>query len=68
MQEWFEKEAADGFIIAVTVPGALDDFIDKVVPILQARGLYREEYEADTLRGNLGLPFKESRYVKHTVS
>ncbi|MGE7113319.1 LLM class flavin-dependent oxidoreductase [Lysinibacillus sp. NPDC047702] len=68
VHEWFEKEAADGFIIAVTVPGALDDFVDKVVPILQARGLYREEYEADTLRGNLGLPFKESRYVKHIVS
>lgn len=67
VQEWFEQEAADGFIIAVTVPGALDDFVDKVVPILQARGVYRKEYEADTLRGNLGLPFKESRYVKQSV-
>lgn len=67
VQEWFEQEAADGFIIAVTVPGALDDFVDKVVPILQERGVYRKEYEADTLRGNLGLPFKESRYVKQSV-
>lgn len=67
VQEWFEKEAADGFIVAVTVPDALDDFVDKVVPILQARGLYREQYEANTLRGNLGLPFKESRYVTQSV-
>lgn len=67
VQEWFEQEAADGFIIAVTAPGALDDFVDKVVPILQERGVYRKEYEADTLRGNLGLPFKESRYVKQSV-
>ena len=57
----------DGFIIGVTVPGALEDFVDKVVPILQARGLYRKDYETDTLRGNLGLPFKESRYVKQSV-
>jgi hypothetical protein len=35
----------------------LENFIETVVPILQARGLYRTEYEADTLRGNLGLPF-----------
>ncbi len=67
VQEWFEKDAADGFIIGVTVPEALDDFVDKVVPILQERGLYREDYEADTLRGNLGLPFKESRFVKQSV-
>lgn len=67
VQEWFEQEAADGFIVAVTVPDALDDFVDKVVPILQERGVYRKEYEANTLRGNLGLPFKESRYVKQSV-
>ncbi|HBT73462.1 MAG TPA: LLM class flavin-dependent oxidoreductase, partial [Lysinibacillus sp.] len=67
VQKWFEKEAADGFIIGVTVPGALEDFVDKVVPILQARGLYRKDYEAETLRGNLGLPFKESRYVTQSV-
>lgn len=34
----------------------LRDFIDLVVPILQERGIFRTEYESDTLRGNLGLP------------
>lgn len=67
VQEWFEQRGADGFIVGSSLPGALDDFVDKVVPILQQRGLYREDYEADTLRGNLGLPFKESCYIKETV-
>ncbi|RHW34728.1 FMN-dependent monooxygenase [Lysinibacillus yapensis] len=67
VQEWFEQHGADGFIIGVSVPKTLEDFVDKVVPILQQRGLYREDYEASTLRGNLGLPFKQSRYVKEKV-
>jgi len=62
IQEWFFEEACDGFMIGTLVPHTLEDFVDKVVPILQACGLYREDYEADTLRGNLGLPFKENRY------
>jgi hypothetical protein len=37
--------------------------MDHVVPILQKRGLFRTEYEHDTLRGNLGLPFAENRYA-----
>jgi hypothetical protein len=36
-------------------PGELDTFIELVVPELQRRGLFRQGYEADTLRGNLGL-------------
>ena len=39
-------------------------FVDEVVPILQARGLFRTEYEADTLRGNLGLPIPANRYAR----
>jgi hypothetical protein len=37
-------------------PGGLDAFADKVVPLLQERGVYRTEYEGTTLRENLGLP------------
>jgi len=36
-------------------PGAFDDFVDKVVPELQRRGLYRTEYSGTTLRDHLGL-------------
>lgn len=56
IQDWFENGAADGFnIMPPVLPTALTDFVDEVVPILQRRGLFRTEYEAATLRENLGL-------------
>ncbi len=64
LQNWFENEGADGFVVFETLPGQLDLFVDLVVPILQARGLYRTEYEGTTFRENLGLPFIENRYTK----
>jgi N-acetyl-S-(2-succino)cysteine monooxygenase len=64
MQAWFEAGAADGFMMSGAVlPDGLVDFIDHVLPILQQRGLFRTEYEADTLRGNLGLPKPANRYA-----
>lgn len=63
IQKWHEEEAADGFIIHSTFPSGLNDFVEQVVPILQARGIYRTEYEADTLRGNLGVPIPPNRYA-----
>ena len=44
------------------VPGGLDDFVDRVVPELQRRDLFRREYEGKTLRDNLGLPRPENRF------
>lgn len=67
IQQWFEEGATDGFIIATSVPRGLNDFVELVVPILQERGLYRTEYEHDTLRGNLGIPVPENRYAKVKV-
>jgi long-chain alkane monooxygenase len=44
----------DGFnIIQAASPVTLEEFVDHVVPVLQARGIYRKEYEANTLRENL---------------
>lgn len=63
LQKWFEEEAADGFVLFETLPGQLALFVDHVVPILQARGLYRSDYEGSTFRDNLGLPFPENRYT-----
>ncbi|RUS42827.1 LLM class flavin-dependent oxidoreductase [Cohnella sp. AR92] len=68
IQEWFEAGAADGFIIGSNVPNGLNDFVEHVIPILQERGLYRTEYEQDTLRGHLGLSFPINRYSKKPVS
>ncbi|MNC74865.1 putative monooxygenase MoxC [compost metagenome] len=64
VQTWFESGGADGFMIAAAVPNGLEEFVDRVVPILQERGLFRTEYESDTLRGNLGIPVPENRYSK----
>lgn len=64
LQAWFEGGAADGFMLAAAVPHGLEEFVEQVVPILQERGLFRTEYESDTLRGNLGLPIPQNRYAK----
>ncbi|MFF2158074.1 LLM class flavin-dependent oxidoreductase [Paenibacillus chitinolyticus] len=64
IQEYFEAGAVDGFMLSAAVPSGLEDFVDHVVPILQQRGIFRTEYESDTLRGNLGLPVPANRYAK----
>jgi FMN-dependent oxidoreductase (nitrilotriacetate monooxygenase family) len=56
IQRWFEARAFDGINVHVGHPGQFIRFLAEVVPILQDRGLFRRDYEADTLRGNLGLP------------
>ncbi|WP_405177607.1 LLM class flavin-dependent oxidoreductase [Nocardia sp. NBC_01377] len=65
LQSWFENGAADGFnIMPPYLPGGLEDFVDKVVPILQERGLFRTDYESDTLRGHYGLDAVESQFAE----
>ena len=67
MQAWFEAGAADGFMMNASVlPQGFNDFVDLVLPILKDRGLFRTEYEHDTLRGNLGLAKPENRYANKT--
>jgi FMN-dependent oxidoreductase (nitrilotriacetate monooxygenase family) len=62
MEIWLEEEACDGFnIMFPYLPGGLDDFVERVVPELQDRGLFRRRYEGTTLRENLGLPRPENR-------
>ena len=57
MQAWLEAGAADGFTVMFpTVPAGLDEFVDLVVPELQRRRLFRQEYAGATLRDHLGLP------------
>jgi FMN-dependent oxidoreductase (nitrilotriacetate monooxygenase family) len=54
--EWFQNGAADGFnLIPPALPTSLTTFVDEVIPILQARELFRTEYEGTTLREHLGL-------------
>ena len=57
IQEWFETGAADGFnIMPAVLPSGLEAFADKVIPILQERGLFRTDYTGTTLRDHYGLP------------
>ncbi|WP_347557540.1 LLM class flavin-dependent oxidoreductase [Robbsia sp. KACC 23696] len=56
METWFRAGAADGFNICPPImPGGMDDLSTFILPELRRRGLFRTEYEAKTLRGNLGL-------------
>jgi alkanesulfonate monooxygenase SsuD/methylene tetrahydromethanopterin reductase-like flavin-dependent oxidoreductase (luciferase family) len=65
MEEWFSTLACDGFnVMFPYVPEGLDDFVDRVIPELQRRGLFRTEYEGKTLRENLGLPRPENRFFR----
>ncbi|GHA78902.1 NtaA/DmoA family FMN-dependent monooxygenase [Streptomyces termitum] len=57
LEEHVATGAADGFILVPHLtPGGLDDFVDRVVPLLQERGVFRTEYTGTTLRSHLGLP------------
>jgi FMN-dependent oxidoreductase (nitrilotriacetate monooxygenase family) len=62
LQQWFESGAADGFVIFEPLPGQLSLFVDRVVPILQQRGLFRTDYDGTTFRDHLGLSTPENRY------
>ena len=56
INEFVQEDASDGFILVPHItPGGLDEFADKVVPLLQERGVYRIDYEGSTLRDHLGL-------------
>lgn len=51
-----QSDACDGFILVPHLtPHGLDEFVDRVVPLLQERGSLRTEYTGDTLRDHLGL-------------
>jgi alkanesulfonate monooxygenase len=65
MEEWLTSFGSDGFnIMFPFLPAGLDDFVDKVVPELQKRGIFRREYEGTTLRENLGLPRPKNRFFE----
>ncbi|HTJ57433.1 MAG TPA: LLM class flavin-dependent oxidoreductase [Devosiaceae bacterium] len=63
MEAWLDERGSDGFnVMFPWLPGGLDAFVDKVVPELQRRGIFRTEYEGSTLRENLGLPRPANRF------
>jgi FMN-dependent oxidoreductase (nitrilotriacetate monooxygenase family) len=56
IDRYVQSDACDGFILVPHLtPHGLDEFVDKVVPLLQERGTFRTEYRGQTLREHLGL-------------
>jgi hypothetical protein len=56
MNDFVQADGSDGFILVPHLtPGGLDDFADRVVPLLQERGVFRTDYTGPTLRDHLGL-------------
>jgi alkanesulfonate monooxygenase SsuD/methylene tetrahydromethanopterin reductase-like flavin-dependent oxidoreductase (luciferase family) len=54
MQDRFESGCCDGFIVTHALsPDSLNRFVDLVVPELQKRGIFRDEYTGSTFRENL---------------
>ncbi|WP_345800431.1 NtaA/DmoA family FMN-dependent monooxygenase [Microbacterium sp. AZCO] len=62
LDDFIQNDGADGVVLGGHVtPTGLDEFVEKVVPLLQERGSLRTDYEGSTLRENLGLPIPERR-------
>jgi hypothetical protein len=68
IERWFRQGACDGFNYRVGNPVDFALFIERVVPILQHRGLFRTEYEGSTLRSHSDCRSRptimRSRYAK----
>lgn len=68
LQAWFDRQAADGYnLMFPYYPQLLEEFVEDVVPILQARGLFRDDYTGTTLRDHLELPVPEPLFEKGLV-
>ncbi|MCX0274777.1 hypothetical protein NLM24_29600 [Nocardia zapadnayensis] len=53
IEQWYREYACDGFTLQPDVLlDSLTVIADEVIPLLRARGLYRDEYESTTLRGH----------------
>jgi len=51
MEAFIETVGGDGFMLsAIYSPGAIEEFVDRIVPELQRRDLYRTTYQGTTLR------------------
>ncbi|MEH2334853.1 LLM class flavin-dependent oxidoreductase [Nostoc sp.] len=68
MEQWLIEQGSDGFNVMFSfLPEGLNDFVDKVIPELQRRGIFRREYEGKTLRENLGLARPANRFFQPAI-
>lgn len=58
MEVWFNAGVADGFnLMPPVLPNSLEDFVNLIVPEMQRRGLFRQNYETYTFKDHLGLTY-----------
>jgi alkanesulfonate monooxygenase SsuD/methylene tetrahydromethanopterin reductase-like flavin-dependent oxidoreductase (luciferase family) len=56
IEEWWRVGAVDGFNLMIdALPSGLEDVVDMLVPELQKRRIFHDDYEFSTLRENLGV-------------
>ncbi|MEH2014490.1 LLM class flavin-dependent oxidoreductase [Nostoc sp.] len=68
MEQWLIEQGSDGFnVMFPFLPEGLNDFVNKVIPELQRRGIFRREYEGKTLRENLGLARPANRFFQPAI-
>jgi alkanesulfonate monooxygenase SsuD/methylene tetrahydromethanopterin reductase-like flavin-dependent oxidoreductase (luciferase family) len=63
LEEWREAGLSGFRLRPGTIPHDLEAITRELVPELQRRGIFRTAYEANTLRGLLGLTRPVNRYV-----
>jgi alkanesulfonate monooxygenase SsuD/methylene tetrahydromethanopterin reductase-like flavin-dependent oxidoreductase (luciferase family) len=63
LQEWHGAGLSGFRLRPAALPHDLAQITEALVPELRRRGLFRTSYEADTLRGLLGLPRPANRYA-----
>lgn len=63
LEAWHTAGASGFRLRPASIPHDLQQITDVLVPDLQRRGLFRQSYEASTLRGLLGLPRPANRYT-----
>ncbi|MEU6528972.1 NtaA/DmoA family FMN-dependent monooxygenase [Streptomyces sp. NPDC046928] len=69
INEYVQSDASDGFILVPHLtPTGLDEFADKVVPLLQDQGVFRTDYEGPTLRDHLGLSHPDAEGERRRAS
>ena len=64
IEDWFIDGVADGInLMPPVLPKMLDVFIDEVVPLLQKKGIFRTEYQGNTLRDHYGLDRPDNTFA-----
>ncbi|KAJ5983129.1 hypothetical protein N7481_005228 [Penicillium waksmanii] len=63
LETWLREEASDGFTCVFPfLPQGLDEVTEKLIPELQRRGLFRNDYTGSTLRDHFGLARPENKF------